>query len=286
MTTQQHILACIDGSSVTESVCDYAVWYASRLALPVSLLNVIDVPVSARRDMSGSIGMNSRQHLLHELTQLDDHRAKVAHDYSEALTEDAKSYINSKSDVEVIVYRRPGKLLPAIEHFAEKNRAIVMGRRGEDHNNNRVNTGSQIETIARASSVPVLICSSSFKTPRSFMIAFDPSATAIKAIDTIAQSPLLQGMQAHIVMIGNSNDSSREDLASALEQLESAGFMASAHHIPGSNTVNKLLKFQEDYSVDMIVIGAYAGSKLRQLFLGSTTTEIIANTLSPIILVR
>ncbi|HSP85383.1 MAG TPA: universal stress protein, partial [Psychrobacter sp.] len=72
MTTQQHILACIDGSAVTESVCDYAAWYASRLGLPVALLNVIDVPASTRRDLSGAIGINSRQVLLEELTQLDE----------------------------------------------------------------------------------------------------------------------------------------------------------------------------------------------------------------------
>ena len=71
MTTSQHILACIDGSAVTESVCDYAAWYASRLNLPVGLLHVSDVPASVRRDLSGAIGVNSRQFLLQELSQLD-----------------------------------------------------------------------------------------------------------------------------------------------------------------------------------------------------------------------
>ncbi len=39
MTTQLNILACVDGSAVTESVCDYAIWYANKLNLPVALLN-------------------------------------------------------------------------------------------------------------------------------------------------------------------------------------------------------------------------------------------------------
>ena len=159
MKAAQHILACIDGSAVTESVCSYAAWYAKRLTVPVGLLHVIDVPASSRRNLSGSIGMNSRQMLLAELTEIDEHRAKVANSYSNALVEDAKSYIESQFAVSVDVYQRHSKLLPAIEHFRSKNRAIVMGRRGEDHKKSRINIGSQIETVARASSIPIVICS-------------------------------------------------------------------------------------------------------------------------------
>ncbi len=285
-TQQQHILACIDGSTVTESVCDYATWYASRLSLPVGLLHVIDIPASARRSLSGSIGRDSRQSLLTELTQIDTHRSKVASEYSQALIADAKSYIGNQSAIEVDVYQRHGKLLPAIEDLGAKNRAIVMGRRGEDHQHKGLNTGSHIETIARASMVPILICSESFKTPTSYMVAFDPNATAIKVIDMIRESPLLKGMKGYIVMIGNDNDSSKESLKEAVNQLHSAGFDVMAHHMPGSNTVHKLLTFHKKHTIDIIIIGAYAGSKLRQLFLGSTTTEVIANTSSPIILVR
>lgn len=286
MTTQKHILACIDGSAVTESVCSYAAWYATRLGLPVGLLNVIDVPASKRRDLSGTIGMDSRQILLEELTQLDEQRAKVVNGYSNALIEDAKNYIDNSFDVEVRAYRRRGKLLPAIEHFKTENRAIVMGRRGEDHKNDRINIGSQIETVARGSSVPVLICSKAFTEPSSFMVAFDGSKTAIKAVQMVSQSELLKGMRSHIVMIGNNNESSKQSLSEAQALLSSSGYEVTAHHLPESDAVNGLLSFQLENNVDIIVIGAYGHSKWQQLFLGSTTTEIIASTVSPVILVR
>lgn len=287
MTTSQHILACIDGSAVTESVCDYAAWYASKLNLPVGLLHVSDVPVSSRRDLSGAIGINSRQFLLEELTQLDEQRAKIENSYSNALVEDAKSHIQERfTHVNVRLYQRHGKLLPAIEHFQTENRAIVMGRRGEDHKNSRINIGSQIETVARASEVPVLICSEAFKEPSSYMIAFDGSKTAIKAVWRVARSPVLKGMQGHIVMIGNHNDNAKQSLSAAGAQLEAAGYVVEAHHLTAADAVDGLLKFQMDNDIDIIVLGAYGHSKLQQLFLGSTTTEIIASTLSPVILVR
>ena len=163
-----------------------------------------------------SIGINSRQSLLDELSKLDEQRAKVVNSYSNALVQDAKSHIQSNfAGVTVCIYQRRGKLLPAIEHFQEKNRAIVMGRRGEDHKNSRINIGSQIETVARASNVPVLICSEKFKEPQSYMVAFDGSKTAIKAIRMLAESNLLQGLQGHIVMIGHDNEASKKSLGDA-----------------------------------------------------------------------
>lgn len=287
MTTSQHILACIDGSAVTASVCDYAAWYANRLNLPVGLLHVSDVPASFRRDLSGAIGINSREFLLEELAQLDEQRAKVVNSYSNALVQDAKSHIRNKfGDLEVLIYQRRGKLLPAIEHFATANRAIVMGRRGEDHKYSRINIGSQIETVARASDIPVVICSETFKEPRSYMIAFDGSKTAIKAVQMVAKSPMLKGLDSHVVMIGNHNDTAKQSLSAAAAQLQEAGFVVKAHHLSASDAVDGLLKFQLDNDIDMMVVGAYGHSKLQQLFLGSTTTEIIASTLSPVVLLR
>jgi nucleotide-binding universal stress UspA family protein len=286
MSTAQHILACIDGSKVTESVCSYAAWYASRLQLSVALLNVTDIPASSRRDLSGTIGIDSRQYLLEELSQIDEQRARIVNSYSNALVQDAKHHISSISDVEVKAYQRRGKLLPAIEHFKAENRAIVMGRRGEDHKNSRLNIGSQIETVARASSIPILICSEPFKTPSCYMVAFDASKTAIKAIEMVANSPLLRDMQGHIVMIGNHDDVSKQSLAAAVAQLKLVNTKVEAHHLPETDAVDGLLRFQVDNNVDIMVVGAYGRSKWRQLFLGSTTTEIIASTLSPVILVR
>jgi len=249
-------------------------------------LNTIEVPASVRRDLSGSIGVDSRQILLQELSEIDERRAKVANNYSAALVNDAKSYINSHFDVAVDIYQRHSKLLPAIEHFSDMNRAIVMGRRGEDHKNSRINIGSQIETVARASNVPILICSEPFQEPSSYMIAFDASKTAIKVIKRIAKSEVLKKLPGHLVMVGNHDSTSKNSLSAAAAELLNAGYSIDCHHLPQGDAVNGLLNFQLEHHIDIMVIGAYGHSKWQQMFLGSTTTEILASTVSPVILVR
>ena len=287
MITKEHVLACIDGSAVTGSLCDYAAWYASNLEISVALLHVSDVAASVRRDLSGAIGINSRQSLLDELSDLDEQRAQVVNSYSNALVQDAKSHIQSGfKDINVCIYQRRGKLLPAIEHFQAKNRAIVMGRRGEDHKNSRINIGSQIETVARASNIPVLICSEKFKEPQSYMVAFDGSKTAMNAVHMLAKNNLLKGLQGHIVMVGHDNEASKKSLAEARAQMAAAGFLVEAHHLQQIDALNGLLAFKMEHQIDIIVVGAYGRSKLQHLFLGSTTTEIIASTLSPVLLVH
>lgn len=67
-----HVTACIDGSASAPAVCDYAAWAGQRLEAPLTFLHVLDqrqYPVSA--DLSGNIGLGSREHLLDELASQD-----------------------------------------------------------------------------------------------------------------------------------------------------------------------------------------------------------------------
>ena len=73
------VMACIDNSQSSLAVCDYAAWASQRLSAPLTLLHVLDkekYPASA--DLSGNIGLGSREHLLEELAMLDAQRAKLA----------------------------------------------------------------------------------------------------------------------------------------------------------------------------------------------------------------
>ena len=294
------ILACIDGSHVTESVCDYAGWYAYKLGLSVSLLHVINAPKSTRHDLSGTIGMDSRQALLYELTRLDEQTAKIALKHGEALIKDAKFHIQQNFDVTVKTHQRHGKLLPAIEHFAAQTRVIIMGRRGEDHQHGGdsangsdvagVNIGSQIENVVRAMHQPILICSRGFTPPESYMLAFDGSPTAIKAVQMICDSDLSRGIKGYLVMVGDKDSAKEQSLYQAQKQLVDSGLEVSTHLLSSqqdnADVVKTLTTFQAQHNISMIVIGAYGHAKWRRYFVGSTTTKLLVSTQVPVLLLR
>ena len=63
------VIACIDGSSATPAVCDCAGWASQLLAAPVTLLHVLEQPqAQGVSDLSGAIGLGSRELLLQQLT--------------------------------------------------------------------------------------------------------------------------------------------------------------------------------------------------------------------------
>jgi nucleotide-binding universal stress UspA family protein len=48
----------------------------------------------------------------------------------------------------------------------------------------------------------------------------------------------------------------------------------------------EILKFIQEGSVELLVMGAYGHNRLRQLFIGSTTTDVIRNSRIPVLLTR
>ncbi|MEQ8740439.1 MAG: universal stress protein, partial [Hoeflea sp.] len=72
------ILALVDGSIYSKSVCDHAAWAAGRMDAEVELMHVIDrVSRDGKSDLSGSIALGARTALLDKLSSLDEQRSKL-----------------------------------------------------------------------------------------------------------------------------------------------------------------------------------------------------------------
>ena len=85
------LIALIDGSVYSESVCDHAAWIAQRTGAAVELLHVIgrrETP-SAPANLSGAIALGARTALLNELSALDEQRAKLSQQRGRAILDDA-----------------------------------------------------------------------------------------------------------------------------------------------------------------------------------------------------
>lgn len=86
-----NVIACIDGSASAPAVCDYAAWASRSLQAPLTFLHVLDqqqYPVAA--NLSGNIGLGSREHLLDELASLDEQRSKLALEQGRIMLANAK----------------------------------------------------------------------------------------------------------------------------------------------------------------------------------------------------
>jgi hypothetical protein len=87
------ILALVDGSIYSESVCHHAAWVASRLDAGEDLLQMLGRREAPTGDLSGTLRLGVRTALLEELAELDAQRACLAQAKGRLIFEDAKAVI-------------------------------------------------------------------------------------------------------------------------------------------------------------------------------------------------
>lgn len=280
------VMACIDNSQSSLAVCDYAAWASQKLSAPLTLLHVLDeekYPASA--DLSGNIGLGSREHLLQALATLDAQRARLALEQGRHMLEKSRERTVKAGAAFPELKQRHGHLIESLIDLQGDTRLLVIGRVGEDSSRGVHSLGSQIEDVVRTIHRPVLITASSYKMPEKVMLAFDGSRTAHKTVDLLAASPLCANLPIHLVMVGADSEGNRESLEKARSTLLTAGFVVHAQILHGEVEA-ALHAYQAEQGIDLLVMGAYGHSRIRQFLVGSTTTMMLRTATMPILLLR
>lgn len=281
------ILACIDHSPYSTSVCDYAAWAAIRLGSPLEFIHVLNRhPEKAQRiDFSGSIGLGAQESLLEDLSNLDEQRSKVAQEAGRQLIEAAKKRVIASGVTDAEGRQRSGELVETLVEMEETARLFVLGKRGETAGQAVQHLGSNLERVARGLHRPILVVTEAFRLPEKFMIAFDGSATTRKGVEMIASSPLFRDMPCHVVMAAARTAATEEHLQWAQNTLQGRGFEVVTAMVDGdAETV--LSDYVKDQQIDVLIMGAYGHSRIRQLLVGSTATTMLRTSSIPVLLLR
>ncbi|WP_313223588.1 universal stress protein [Stutzerimonas nitrititolerans] len=279
------VMACIDGSTQAAAVCDCSVWASQRLGSPLSLLHVLDqqrYPLSG--DFSGIIGLGSREFLLEELASLDEKRNKLALEEGRMMLDAARQRA-VKAGVEPTLRHRHGDLVESLRELEGDIRLLVIGKQGEDSGSEVQLIGSQLESVIRTMHRPILVTPADFKAPASAMLAFDASATSRKGVEMLVASPLLKGMPIHLVTVSSDTHEARAALDAARDKLADAGFEVHVAILEGEVEA-RLRDYQAEHAIELLVMGAYGHSRIRQFFVGSTTTNMLRSATTPLLLLR
>lgn len=281
-----NVVSCIDSSPGATAVCDAGAWASQRMNAPLQLLHVLDKPKTpVQSDFSGRLGVDSREHLLDELVELDARRNKLAQEDGKLMLEAAKSRARQHGASDITAFQRHGSLLESLLELQDEARLLIMGRQGEGHAGRAMAVGSQLESVIRACHKPILITLDQFSAPNNFMIAFDGRSVTQKVLDTLIASPLLQDLPCHLVAVNNTSLDRGPELQAAAHKLTQAGFTVDATVLQGEMRA-EILRYQQAHGIELMVMGAYGHSRIRRLFLGSNTIEMISASTIPLIIVR
>lgn len=280
------VIACLDGSAATKTVSRYAAWCSQKMSVPLELLHVLDhKPVPVVTDLSGNIGLGSQESLLLALTQLDEQRNRLALEHGKNMLDEMQADLHSQLNLQAHTVQRHGHFLETVLELACNSRLLVLGRQGLESQNEAMHIGSHIENVVRALHQPVLMTAGEFIEPQSFLLAFDGSNTARNCVEMVAASPLLQGLSCHLLMVGQPIETHQAALDWAVALLSRAGFAVTFRILMGE-VETTLLQYQQQQGIDWMVIGAYGHSRIRQFFIGSTTTQILKQAVKPVLLLR
>lgn len=282
----QKIITCIDGSALASDVCDAGIWAAQRLTLPIVFLHAIERQIQNEvDDLSGAIGLGARSALLEEMAALDEQRSKVALQLGKDMLEAAVNRAQLQGLAPIEQRQRHGNFVEALVELQDDARLMVVGRSGEDHGANYKALGSHIENLIRQVSTPVVIATKGFHAPRNFMLAYDGRETADKAVERIIRGGLLTGMDCHVVSVKNSDDDLPDKFYATVARLTEHGFNVHSAWLEGP-IFSALAEYQQSKAIELLVMGAFGHSKVRQFFLGSNTMKMIENTHIPLVILR
>lgn len=137
----------------------------------------------------------------------------------------------------------------------------------------------------RALHKPILAITEGFTEPRRVMIAFDGGMVTRRGVAMVAASPLFRDLPVHLLMSGKETQQAPKQLEWARTTLEAAGFevLASLIHGDAERVIARAIR---DQGIDMLIMGAYSHSPLRNLLFGSKTSDLLRSAKIPTLLLR
>ena len=280
-----HILALIDGSSYTHSVCDHVAWAAQEFGGEVELLHVLSQRknVSIPSDLSGAIGLGARSALLEDLTEHDAATARLAKERGRAILDAAQLRLDENGIQGISLALRHGEIAETLSKRAGD--LIVMGKRGEGADFEKLHLGANLERVVRAVHQPVLVASRSFQPIKTAVFAFDDGVSARKALDRLSTQRMTSPPKVIVLSVTSEGTELADAAVQAAQRLIQAGYQAETQILAG-DAEQVISDHVETVKADLLIMGAYGHSRIRSLIIGSTTTWMIRSCRIPVLLFR
>ncbi|WP_281301371.1 MULTISPECIES: universal stress protein [unclassified Iodidimonas] len=273
-----HLIACTDGSYYASGVYEAAAWIANRTHISIKLLHVLDQKQEQPDDvdLSGALHIEASRELFAELAALDAARARLLEVKARALLETAVKYLRGKDARSVATVLKLGTLVDALAELEREPKAqmVVIGKRGDYAAYDRQHLGAKLERVIRASRLPILVASRTFRPIKRVLIACDGAASSEKAIGYALDQPLLKGLDLHILSVGTPGSPVDQARAKAADRLQDQGYDVTTALRQG-DIEQVIADYVRDEQIDLLIMGAYGHARQRHLIVGKTTTSLV-----------
>jgi len=279
------ILLPLAEGSLAVNARDFAFWLAKKEGSRIHVLAVIDlkafeIPVLGTPDgfMPSVVTppLQESQSLLEEMTAAAKERVEAFN------RECAAGEISCSTEI------RTGIPAEVIARTAVAHDIVVMSRSGYSRiSDARSKVDVVVPQVVRNSIRPVLVAGSKpreEKDVHNILVAFDGSMHAGRALLVAAELGARPDVQCTLVAISATDDAGREILAPAEAFLYHHGITPGRQVVLGSKPSELICGIVAATRADILVMGAYGHSPVREMLFGSTTERVLSHCGTTVIL--
>ena len=274
----KRILVPTDGSKQASVGVAYSVELAKQHAASLTGLHVVDVKLLEGpflRDISASLGTAPYVNYQNNISLLLEERGTAALEAFQGRCDAAGVSFESQQTV--------GSVSQSIVEKSELADLLIMGRGGEHVEWLQGLLGSTTEAVLRHAKCPVLITERETASLKKFVVAYDGSTHAKKALQFAASIGEAWQVPFEVLVVG---DSEAETTVGEARSYLEAHELAVEYALEAGDPRDVILGFAKGREAELIVMGAYGHSRVRELLLGSTTQHVINQAPCPVLLTR
>jgi len=272
------ILVPTDGSEYAMIGVKYAVSLAKEHGAALLGIHVVDIKLLEGpflRDVSASLGVAPYVNYQNNIALILEERGRATLEAFRQLCEEAVVPCEIAHDT--------GTVTACIVEKSALTDLVVLGRGGEHSAFLDGILGSTTEAVARRAHCPVLVTNRESADIARFVVAYDGSPHAKKALQTAAGIGSTWKVPFDVLVVADRH---------AEVRVEEAKSYLVAHAVEVEYSVREgdpsemIVAFASEQQVDLLVMGAYGHTKVRELVLGSTTAYAINHSPCPVLLTR
>ena len=275
------ILLAVDGSIYTEPVLKYGMYLANHFVAHLKVITVIDARFF---EWSVAIGTEGFAPVI-PTSGFQEKSQNLLEEKADTILKRTQEILG-KSNVHFSLEKINGNPVDVICEKSKTSDLMIMGASGEFAKWNKKMLGSTLEATTRLSPKPLFIARQQVNDIKKILVAYDGSDTAAKALSHAGYFSKLLDAELTIVNISPEEEASKQVLNEAVEYL-------SAYELKKLNTISakgdvpaELVNLSKSKNSDLIIMGSYGHSRIREAILGSTTVEVMRKAESPILMAR
>jgi len=276
------VLCCVDGENYSQSACDYAVLISNNMNLPLKFLNIVEhSSKSDTLDLSGNIKLGEKDDILEQRAQEEGVRSKLAIKEGKELLVSLKKRALISCTNEITLIQMHGDVLENILALEEKIAVLIIGIKS--HENHKI--GANVKDIIREIKKPVLLVNSDFINPKKLLIAYNGSEKSKNFLIETSKKPIFKNVLRDIVNVNSNKAHSDKLLDEAKEIYEKQEISVETSALNGDTKTEILIHLGQN-DCDILAMGAFGHSRIKEFIFGSLTSEILASCKKPILLFR